>query len=146
MSPRSGPARLAGERGCGMISANFMPFVNAKAHWETYCGGAERGGIAPDWRKWRLGRSIFVADSDAEADAYLARPNNSIWWDDDYFWRNLGTRGRLGICKQTPATPDADITAPRMIAATVHNGSPVTVLALILEIIDTRGPFGRSLT
>src|SRR3546814_17070144 len=79
MSPRSGPARLAGERGCGMISANFMPFVNAKTHWETYFEGAERGGIAPDWRKWRLGRSIFVAGSDAEADAYLARPNNSLW-------------------------------------------------------------------
>src|SRR3546814_6641446 len=32
MSPRSGPARLAGERGWGMISANFMPFVRSEEH------------------------------------------------------------------------------------------------------------------
>src|SRR3546814_9946694 len=35
MSPRSGPARLAGERGWGMISANFMPFVNARSEEHT---------------------------------------------------------------------------------------------------------------
>ena len=142
MSPKSGPAAIAGERGWGMISANFMPYINARTHWETYCEGAERSGVTADWRQWRLGRSIFVADTDEEAASYLARPNNSIWWYYDYFWRNLGSRGMLGIFKPTPETPDADITVQRMLDDIVIKGGPQTVLDQLIEIVDAVGPFG----
>src|SRR3546814_9638023 len=67
---------------------------------------------------------------------------SSDLWYYDYFWRNLGSRGMLGIFKPTPDTPDADITVARMLADIVIKGSPVTVLDRLVEIVDTVGPFG----
>ena len=57
MSPRSGTARFAGERGWGMISANFTPAINVKTHWEVYCDGAASVGRKPDRQQWRVARS-----------------------------------------------------------------------------------------
>ena len=142
MSPKSGPAAIAGERGWGMISANFMPYINARTHWETYCAGAEKAGLRPDPAKWRLGRSILVTDSDAQAAEYLATENNSYWWYFDYFWRNLGSRGMLGIFKSHPDQPDSEITVAKMLDDIVIAGSPATVLDKLVEIVDAVGPFG----
>lgn len=142
MNPKSGPAAIAGERGWGMISANFMPYGNARTHWETYCAGAEKAGLRPDPRQWRVGRSILVADSDAQAAEYLARENNSYWWYYDYFWRNLGSRGMLGIFKSSPDQPDSEITVNGMLSDVVISGSPKTVLDTLVQIVDEIGPFG----
>ncbi len=142
MSPKSSVAGTAGERGWGLISANFMPFVNARMHWETYAAGAAKAGRAADPSLWRLGRSVLCADSDEEAQSYLARPNNSYWWYYDYFWRNLGSRGMLGIFKSSPDQPDSDITVDAMLRDIVIAGSPRTVLDRLVEIVDTVGPFG----
>lgn len=142
MSAKSGPALLAGERGWGMISANFMPYINGRSHWETYCEGAARSGIRPDRSKWRFGRTILVADSDEEAQSYLSRENNSIWWYYDYFWRNLGSRGMLGVFKSSPDQPDSEITVDHMLRDIVIAGSPGTVLDRLVEIVDAIGPFG----
>jgi alkanesulfonate monooxygenase SsuD/methylene tetrahydromethanopterin reductase-like flavin-dependent oxidoreductase (luciferase family) len=67
MSPASSTARLAGERGWGLVSANFMPVGHAKSHWEQYRAGAEAAGRRPDRAQWRLARSILVTESDADA-------------------------------------------------------------------------------
>lgn len=142
MSPKSGPAKLAGERGWGMISANFMPHVNARTHWETYCEGAEKSGLRPDRSQWRFGRSILVADTDEAAADYLQRPNNSIWWYYDYFWRNLGSRGMLGIFKSSPDQPDSEITVQHMLDEIVISGSVRTVTDKLVRIIDEIGAFG----
>lgn len=142
MSPKSGPAAIAGERGWGMISANFMPYANARTHWETYCAGAEKAGRTPDPRLWRLGRSVLVTESNEEARDYLARPDNSYWWYYDYFWRNLGSRGMLGIFKSSPDQPDAEITVEKMLRDIVIAGSPQTVLDQLIAIVDAVGPFG----
>ncbi len=142
MSPKSGPAGLAGERGWGMISANFMPYVNARTHWETYCEGAERTGLAPDRSKWRLARSILVADTDKQAQDYLQRPDNSVRWYYDYFHRNLGGRGMLGIFKSSPDQPDAEVTVDSLLADIVIAGSPATVLDRLVQIVDEIGVFG----
>lgn len=142
MSPQSGPAGIAGERGWGMISANFMPVANARQHWTTYRTGAERAGRRADRDLWRLGRSILVAPTDAEAGAYLERPGNSIWWYYDYFHRNLGSRGMLGIFKSSPDIPDEEITVGRILDEIVIAGSPRTVLDRLVQIIDEIGVFG----
>ena len=57
--PVLGTARLAGERGWGLVSANFMPVGHAKTHWEQYCAGAEAAGRRPDRAQWRLARSSW---------------------------------------------------------------------------------------
>ena len=142
MSAKSGPAAVAGERGWGLISANFMPYINARAHWETYCAGADRAGLTPDQSKWRLSRSILVTETDAEAAAYLQRPGNSIWWYYDYFHRNLSGRGMLSIFKSNPDQLDAEITVPKLLEDIVIARSPATVLDRLVHIADEIGCFG----
>jgi len=142
MSPKSGPAGIAGERGWGLISANFMPYVNGRTHWQTYCEGAARAGLKPDRSKWRLARTILIADTDEQARAYLQRPGNSVWWYYDYFHRNLGGRGMLGIFKSRPEQPDSEITVQWMLDDIVVSGSPSTVLDRLVHIFDEVGPFG----
>ena len=142
MSPKSSVAGTAGERGWGLISANFMPYINARTHWATYATGAAAAGRVADPAKWRIGRSILCCDTDAEAQAFLARPGNSYWWYYDYFWRNLGSRGMLGIFKSSPDQPDSDVTVDKMLRDIVIAGSPATVLDRLVEIVDAVGPFG----
>ena len=142
MSPKSSVAGTAGARGWGLISANFMPYINARMHWQTYAEGAAGAGKSADPSLWRLGRSVLCTDSDEEARSYLGRPNNSYWWYYDYFWRNLGSRGMLGIFKSSPDQPDSEITVDKMLRDIVIAGSPKTVTDRLVEIVDAVGPFG----
>ena len=62
-----------------MISANFMPYINARTHWETLL---RRGRNAPGWRptgpNGDSAAAILVAETDAQAQAYLQTPDNSV--------------------------------------------------------------------
>src|SRR5690348_7982115 len=80
MSPHSGTARTAGEKGWGLVSANSMPVGHAPTHWQQYCLGAEQAGRRPDRSLWRVARSILVTESDQEARDYLADPRCSYGW------------------------------------------------------------------
>jgi alkanesulfonate monooxygenase SsuD/methylene tetrahydromethanopterin reductase-like flavin-dependent oxidoreductase (luciferase family) len=143
MNAVSGPATIAGERGWAMISANFVSHRNARSHWETYRAGAERAKRRADWSKWRLSRNIFVADSDAEARDYLARPGNAIRWYFDYFHRNLGSRGMLKIIKPFDREmSDEACNLEWMLENIVISGGPKTVLERLVAIVDEVGPFG----
>jgi alkanesulfonate monooxygenase SsuD/methylene tetrahydromethanopterin reductase-like flavin-dependent oxidoreductase (luciferase family) len=142
MSRESGLAGLAGARGWGLISANFIPYQNAGRHWAAYRAGAEQAGLRPDWRKWRLSRSIFVADSDAEAAAYLERPGNSLRWYYDFFCKNLGKARRLTILKTSDDVPDSAITLEHMLKEVLIAGGPRTVLDRLVHIVEAVGPFG----
>ena len=56
-------ARTAGERGFIPISTNLVPDSTLASHWDTYCAGAAAAGRPePDRARWRVARSIFVAD------------------------------------------------------------------------------------
>jgi alkanesulfonate monooxygenase SsuD/methylene tetrahydromethanopterin reductase-like flavin-dependent oxidoreductase (luciferase family) len=46
-----------------------------KTHWPKYVEGCERVGRKPDPANWRVAKSIFVADDDATARAYVADPD-----------------------------------------------------------------------
>jgi alkanesulfonate monooxygenase SsuD/methylene tetrahydromethanopterin reductase-like flavin-dependent oxidoreductase (luciferase family) len=71
MSPSSPSARLAGERGWGLVSANFMPVGHAKTHWQQYCAGADAARRRPERAQWRLARTILVTETDQDARDYL---------------------------------------------------------------------------
>ena len=78
MSPRSSSARTAGAHGWIPISANFTPACHVKTHWEAYAEGCEAAGRRPEPAIWRAARSILVTESDAEAEDYLADPDNAL--------------------------------------------------------------------
>ena len=71
MSPYSGSLKFAGRNGYIPVSANFIAPWSVATHWPAYCAGAKESNVTPESRKWRVARSIFVADSDAEAEEFI---------------------------------------------------------------------------
>jgi alkanesulfonate monooxygenase SsuD/methylene tetrahydromethanopterin reductase-like flavin-dependent oxidoreductase (luciferase family) len=145
MSPRSSTARYAGERGWGMISANFTPAANVKTHWEVYRDGAASAGRKPDRGNWRVARSIVVTETDAEARDYLSNETCSPAWYYKYLRDNLATYKLLSIFKPDPDMPDAELTWQRCLELMVVSGSPKSVLDQLVALIDRLGYFGTLL-
>ena len=145
MSPSSSTARLAGERGWGLISANFMPVGHAKTHWDQYRAGAEAAGRRPSRDAWRLARSILVAESDQEARDYLDNDSSSVGWYYAYLRDNLATYNLLKIFKPEASIPDGAVTIQKCIDWMVIHGSPKRVLDQLVALMDQVGYFGTLL-
>ena len=79
MSPNSSTAKLAGEHGWGLVSANFTPTNQVLSHWQAYMEGAAAAGRRADRANWRVARSIFCAESDQEAPAGTICICATIW-------------------------------------------------------------------
>lgn len=145
MSPSSPTARLAGERGWGLVSANFMPVGHAKTHWQQYRAGAEAAGRKPDRDNWRVARSILVTESDQEAVDYLADEGCSIGWYYTYLRDNLATYKLLKIFKPDETIPDEAVTFPKCVEWMVIHGGPKRVLDQLVALVDEIGYFGTLL-
>jgi alkanesulfonate monooxygenase SsuD/methylene tetrahydromethanopterin reductase-like flavin-dependent oxidoreductase (luciferase family) len=145
MSPASPTARLAGERGWGLVSANFMPVGHAKTHWQQYRAGAEAAGRRADREQWRLARTILVTETDAEARDYLADESCSIGWYYTYLRDNLATYKLLKIFKPSEAIPDEEVTFPKCVEWMVIHGGPKSVLDQLIALVDEVGTFGTLL-
>jgi alkanesulfonate monooxygenase SsuD/methylene tetrahydromethanopterin reductase-like flavin-dependent oxidoreductase (luciferase family) len=145
MSPSSPTARLAGERGWGLVSANFMPVGHAKTHWQQYRAGAEANGRRADREQWRLARTILVTETDDEARDYLADESCSIGWYYLYLRDNLATYKLLKIFKPSEAIPDEEVTFPKCVEWMVIHGSPKRVLDQLVALVDEVGYFGTLL-
>src|SRR5260370_10335465 len=146
MSPSSSTARMAGERGWGLISANFMPVGHAKTHWQQYCAGAEAAGRRPDRADWRLARSILVTETDGEAADYLwADEGCSVGWYYAYLRDNLATFKLRKIFKPSETSPDEEVTIPNCIDWMVIHGGPGKGLDQLVALVDAVGYFGTLL-
>jgi alkanesulfonate monooxygenase SsuD/methylene tetrahydromethanopterin reductase-like flavin-dependent oxidoreductase (luciferase family) len=145
MSPSSPTARFAGERGWGLISANFTPVGHAKSHWHQYCAGAAAAGRHPDRTEWRLARSILVTEADQEAADYLSDDRSSYGWYYAYLRDNLSNYKLLKIFKPSETIPDDAVTVQQCFDWMVLHGSPQRVLDQLVAIVDEVGPFGTLL-
>ncbi len=145
MSPKSSTARLAGERGWGLISANFTPSNQVLTHWQAYCEGAEAAGRRADRANWRVARSIVCTETDAEAEEYLARDTCSPGWYYAYLRDNLRTYKMTKIFKPDPQMSDDELTVPNMLRMMVISGSPRRVLDRLVALVDEIGWFGTLL-
>jgi alkanesulfonate monooxygenase SsuD/methylene tetrahydromethanopterin reductase-like flavin-dependent oxidoreductase (luciferase family) len=145
MSPSSSTARMAGERGWGLVSANFMPVGHAKTHWQQYCAGAAAAGRRADRGNWRLARSILVTETDEEAREYLADEKCSVGWYYTYLRDNLATYKLLKIMKPSEAVPDEAVTYANCVDWMVIHGSPKRVFDQLVALIDEVGSFGTLL-
>ena len=145
MSPSSPTARFAGERGWGLISANFTPVGHAKSHWHQYCAGAAAAGRHPDRTEWRLARSILVTETDQEAADYLSDDRSSYGWYYAYLRDNLSNYKLLKIFKPSETIPDDAVTVQQCFDWMVLHGSAQRVLDQLVAIVDEVGPFGTLL-
>jgi alkanesulfonate monooxygenase SsuD/methylene tetrahydromethanopterin reductase-like flavin-dependent oxidoreductase (luciferase family) len=141
MSPFSSTAKRAGERGWGMISANFVSSYIVGSHWQKYLEGCEAVGRRPDPSTWRVSRNVLVARTDEEAKEIISDPSNSHYFYMDYLWEVLSLANYTVIMKADPKTPDAQMTVPMMLDDMVIYGSPSTVAEKIVALREKVGPF-----
>ena len=75
MSPFSSSAAKAARNDWSLISANFLQPAWVNSHRQKMQEGWGEAGISADSEKWRVAKSIFVADDDKTATAYAKDPN-----------------------------------------------------------------------
>ncbi|MDQ0390263.1 alkanesulfonate monooxygenase SsuD/methylene tetrahydromethanopterin reductase-like flavin-dependent oxidoreductase (luciferase family) [Labrys monachus] len=141
-SPNSHSIRVAAQRDMMPISANFVAAWVVKTHWETYVDEMTKLGKTPDGSKWRVARSIFVADTDEAAEAYVKTPGGAFDWYYDYMFRVYVRLGAPGLLAPHRDTPPEAITHEMVRDNFVICGSPKTVAEKILKLREEVGPFG----
>ncbi|CCV15335.1 LLM class flavin-dependent oxidoreductase [Mesorhizobium sp. STM 4661] len=144
-SPNSNSIRIAAQRGMMPISANFVASWVVRTHWETYADELKKLGKKPDGSQWRVARSIFVADTDEAAEAYVKTPNGAYDWYYDYMFTVYQRLGAAKLLAPTPGMDESEITYEKVRDSFVICGSPETVARKILELRDEVGPFGTLL-
>jgi alkanesulfonate monooxygenase SsuD/methylene tetrahydromethanopterin reductase-like flavin-dependent oxidoreductase (luciferase family) len=139
MSMNSASAKVAGERGWGLLSANFIPSEALAAHWRTYSDGARAVGRTADPEQWRVTRNLCIAPTDEEAKAFLARDDTGYIKYYEHIYARLVKTGK-------GATLGGGDISPRSLAEKfVVVGSPETVARELSALREEVGPFGTLL-
>ena len=142
--PNSGAMTIMVERDWIPLSGNFIPSSVVKKQWQAYCEACDTFSKPVKSKNWRAARSILIADSDEQAEGYVARENGSIQHYFHYL-RSLEARRNM---------PDAsDKERAKVIAQRVNEaieqqiivGSVKTVTDKLIAFRDSVGPFGTLL-
>jgi alkanesulfonate monooxygenase SsuD/methylene tetrahydromethanopterin reductase-like flavin-dependent oxidoreductase (luciferase family) len=108
--------------------------------WRTFEGAALEAGRQPRRADFKIARSIFLADTTAEA-VRRARAN-SLGQNFEYigrlFDKGLGRR----VYKRDQGTSDADCNLDYLMGEQIIAGSPDEVLRRLLALIEETGPMG----
>jgi alkanesulfonate monooxygenase SsuD/methylene tetrahydromethanopterin reductase-like flavin-dependent oxidoreductase (luciferase family) len=143
-SPNSASARLAAQRGYGIISANIIPTWSIASHWATYAQACAELGKPARGDNWRVARNVMVAESDAEAqDRFGDDGSNRYFFT--YIRDVLARVNVLSILKPRPDMTDEEATAETIMAECVIHGAPATVLDKLVGLRERVGPFGTLL-
>jgi len=95
---------------------------------------------------WRVSRSVLVTDSDAEAEDYLADPDNGLSFYYRFFIHSF-SKGRkaLFMLKPDVEMPDESVTIDVVKRALIIAGGPRRVLDQLVSLREEIGPFGTLL-
>jgi alkanesulfonate monooxygenase SsuD/methylene tetrahydromethanopterin reductase-like flavin-dependent oxidoreductase (luciferase family) len=145
MSPNSGSLTFAGRRGYMPVTANFIAPWSAATHWGTYCAGAAAGGRTPDPGNWHVARSIFVADTDDEAAAFVTTAESPYDYYFEYLFKIFDRAGFKAPFVANRGDDPEKLTAQALRDACVIHGSPETVAHKLLALRDQIGHFGTLL-
>jgi alkanesulfonate monooxygenase SsuD/methylene tetrahydromethanopterin reductase-like flavin-dependent oxidoreductase (luciferase family) len=146
LTPNSASAKTAGERGWIPVSGNFFHRRYLRGHWERYAEGCEAAGRPPDPDVWRVSRSVLVTESDAEAEDYLADPDNGLAFYYRFFQFSFSQlRKALFMVKPDLDMPDEAVTVDAIKRGMIIAGSPGRVLDQLVALRDEVGHFGTLL-
>jgi alkanesulfonate monooxygenase SsuD/methylene tetrahydromethanopterin reductase-like flavin-dependent oxidoreductase (luciferase family) len=146
LTPSSNSAKTAGERGYIPVSGNFFHRRYLRGHWEKYVEGCEVAGRRPDPGIWRVSRSVLVTETDAEAEDYLADPENGLSFYYRFFQFSFSQlRKALFMVKPDLETPDEKVTVEMIKRGMIIAGSPGRVLDQLVALRDEVGHFGTLL-
>lgn len=141
MSPYSGMMRLAAVRDFEPISANFIGTWSVKSHWETYLDECAKQGKDPVPSRWRVARSIFVADSDAEAEEIVMKPGGAFDSYYDYLF-TIFDRAEMKPAFVTERGNDPEkLTHRELVDKLVIRGTAKSVAEQLLAFREDVGPF-----
>ena len=146
VSSRNSPtARVAAQRGWGIISANNVPRPALPAHWETYSKACADAGKQARGENWRVARNVMVAASEAEARDRVFGEHGSNRYFYTYMREVLSRVGLLGSLKPHAEMADEEATVDVIIEGSVLYGSAKTFLDKLVALRDEAGPFGTLL-
>ena len=145
VAPFSKGVTEAAARGWEPISANFLMPVWVKSHWPKYVEGCARAWRPADPANWRVAKSIFVAEDDRTAAAYVNAPDSPY----RLYYRQLVTKlkknGRAELFKTSRDMPDEAVTVDMVCDKLVIHGSPAKVADELLAFREEVGDFGTLL-
>ena len=140
MSRKSYSMKVAGRRGYQPFSHCLVTGNVVADQWETYARAAEEAGREPRRADWKVCRSIFLADTTAEA-ADRAR-TNSLGQNYEYigslFDKGLGR----SMYKRDLDMSDADTNLDFLMGEQIIAGDVDEVLRRLLILIEETGTFG----
>jgi alkanesulfonate monooxygenase SsuD/methylene tetrahydromethanopterin reductase-like flavin-dependent oxidoreductase (luciferase family) len=145
VAPFSKGVTEAAARGWEPISANFLMPVWVKSHWPKYAEGCARAGRPAEAANWRVARSIFVADDDRTARAYVTAPNSPYRLYFGNLIAKLKAAGRAVAFKEDAAQPDEAVTVDGILDKLVIWGSPSKVAEDLMAFREQVGDFGTLL-
>lgn len=145
MSPNSDSLTFAGQRGYIPVTANFIASWAAATHWPTYSAAAKAAGRTPDPANWRVARSVYVADSDAEAEAFVKTPGGAYDYYYDYLFQIFDRSHYKGPFVANAGDDPDQLTPTAVRDSCVIFGSAETVARKLLALRDQIGDFGTLL-
>ena len=145
VSPFSASAVQAGEHGWDIISANFLLPQWVKTHWPKYEEGCAKGGHSADPSRWRVAKSVFVADDAATAREYATGPDSPYRFYYSQLLAKMLKAGRAVIFKPNPNLPDDSVTLDDVCERLIIHGTPDSVADQLLAFREEVGPFGTML-
>jgi len=145
VSPHSASATQAGEQGWDIISANFLLPQWVKTHWPKYQEGCARSGHTADPARWRVAKSVFVADDAATAREYALGAGSPYRFYYSQLLAKMLKAGRAVIFKPNPNLPDDSVTLDDICERLIIHGTPDSVADQIAAFREEVGPFGTML-
>jgi len=140
MSRNSPSMKMAGRRGYQPFGHCLVPGNVLADLWNSYAAGAREAGREPCAKNFKVARSIFLADTTAQA-VRKAR-SNSLGQNYEYigrlFDKGLGRR----IYKRDLAMSDADTNLDYLFTEQIMAGDVPTVLDRLLRLREETGHFG----
>ena len=143
VAPHSKGVVLMGERDFHPMSANFLLAKWAQTHWANYAEGKRNVGQLADPADWRVARTVFVADDDRLARAYVYGADSPYRFYYTQLLAKVSKRGGQAVFKESPEQPDADITVESLLDKLVLHGSPARVADQVLALREQIGDFGE---
>jgi alkanesulfonate monooxygenase SsuD/methylene tetrahydromethanopterin reductase-like flavin-dependent oxidoreductase (luciferase family) len=145
VEPASRSAFDATVRGFDVISANFLLPEWVATHWEKVVEGCEASGRVPDRSRWRVAKTVFVADDERTAREYGRGPASPY----RFYYEQLGSKlvraGRANLFKPDPSLPDSVVTPDLLVDRLVIAGTVDQVIEELLAFRETVGDFGTLL-
>ncbi len=144
-SRNSPTARVAGERGWGIISANNVPSEALGSHWEIYSKACAEAGKPALRRQLARGAQCHDRSDRCPGAKSRVQRNGANRYFYSYMREVLSRVGLLSALKPRIDMTDEEATVDAITEGSAIYGSPKTFLDKLVALREAAGPFGTLL-